>query len=77
MGDAKGGGVVMSGKRSRKEKNLAERNCSQSGWWEDKDGGERKVTERLKSFKGQCKCKRCYAPALLCLQPSIFSLQFD
>lgn len=58
MGVVRGGGVVMSGKQSRKETNLSKSNCPWWGWWENKGGGGRKVTERLKAFKGQCKCKK-------------------
>lgn len=60
----------MSGKRSRKEMNLCKRNCPWSGWREDKDGGVRKVKERLKAFKGQCKKVLCTSSAYFhCLFP--------
>lgn len=72
MGWGVSGGVVMSWKRSRKEMNPGEGNYPWSCWWEDEDGGERKVTERLKAFKGWCKCKKVLFTCSLFISTACF-----
>lgn len=55
----------MSWKWSRNEMNPGEGNCLWSYWWEDKNGGERKVTQRL--HRAGVHVKRCYSPVLFVL----------
>lgn len=54
--------------------NLGERNCPWWGWWEDKDRGDRKVTERLKALKGQYKREAVICTSLLHISPAFFRL---
>lgn len=42
--------------------NPGEGNCLWLYWWEDKNGGERKVTRRL--YRAGVHVKRCYSPVL-------------